>query len=118
MSRLKLIDQQQAQRKNRVRATISGTSERPRLSVNVSNKHITAQIIDDSKQKTLVYVTTVGRKLPNQSMTEKAVVIGAEIAKKAKAKKIDKVVFDRGSRLFHGRIKALADAAREAGLEF
>ena len=105
-------------RKNRIRATVIGTSERPRLSVFISNQHITAQIIDDSKHVTRVYVTSVGDKAAKGTLTEKAARIGAEIAKKAKAAKITKVVFDRNGRPYHGRIKALAEAARDGGLEF
>ena len=104
-------------RAKRTRAKISGTAERPRLTVNFSNLHIVAQIIDDTKGKTLVYATTVGAKMSG-SRTEKAALIGAEIAKKAKAAKIKKVVFDRGSKLYAGRMAALADAARKEGLEF
>lgn len=106
-------------RQNRTRAKIHGTAERPRLSVFISNAHITAQIINDDKGATLAYATTVGSKTANKgSKTEKAVIIGAEIAKKAKAAKIKKVVFDRGSRLYAGRMNALAEAARKEGLEF
>ena len=104
-------------RKNRTRAKINGTADRPRLSVHISNKHIIAQIIDDEKATTLCYVTTVGSKQKG-SKTELAAWVGAEIAKKAKAKKIKKVVFDRGARLYAGRLSALADAARKEGLEF
>ena len=104
-------------RKNRTRAKIHGTAERPRLSVNISNKHVTAQIIDDDKRVTLAYATTVGSK-ENGSKTELAAKIGSEIAKKAKKAKIEKVVFDRGARLYAGRLSALADAARKEGLEF
>jgi len=106
-----------AQRKKRVRATVIGTTERPRLSVFISNRHIVAQIIDDSKKKTLVHVSTNG-KTTTGTMTEKAAVIGAEVAKKAKTAKITKVVFDRNGKLYHGRVQALADAARKNGLEF
>ena len=105
-------------RKNRVRATVVGTKERPRLSVHVSNRHITAQIIDDAAHKTLVYVTTVATKGVSGSMVERATWIGTEVAKKAKTAKIKKVVFDRGSRIYHGRVAALAEAARKEGLEF
>lgn len=105
-------------RKNRVRATVSGTTERPRLSVFVSNRHITAQVIDDTQHKTVAYVSTVGTKAAKGSMTERAEWVGTEIAKKAKAAKVNAVVFDRGGRIYHGRVQALADAARKAGLEF
>jgi large subunit ribosomal protein L18 len=105
-------------RKNRVRSTVSGTTERPRLSVTVSNRHIIAQIIDDTQHKTLAYVSTVGSKASKGTMVERAEWIGTEIAKKAKAAKVSAVVFDRGGRIYHGRVQALADAARKAGLEF
>ncbi len=108
----------QWQRKHRVRATVSGTTERPRLSVFISNKHITAQVIDDQKSKTLAYASTVGAKAQKGSMTERAAWVGEEIAKKAKAAKVKTVVFDRGGHIYHGRVAALADAARKAGLEF
>jgi large subunit ribosomal protein L18 len=104
-------------RKNRVRAKVIGTAERPRLSVFISNTHISAQIIDDTASKTLASATTVGKKLTG-TMTEKAVKIGEEIATKAKKAKVSKVVFDRNGRKYAGRLKALADAARKAGLEF
>lgn len=107
-----------ARRANRVRASLTGTADRPRLSVTISNLHVSAQVIDDTTHKTLAYATTVGKKNATGTMTEKAELVGAEIAKKAKAAKVTKVVFDRGGRLYHGRIKALADAARKEGLEF
>lgn len=118
MNRLASTVQNLARRKNRVRAMVSGTTERPRLTVHVSNKHVSAQIIDDTLSKTIVSATTVGQKAATGTMTEKAVWVGAEVAKKAKAAKISKVVFDRSGRLYHGRVKALADAARAGGLEF
>ncbi len=118
MSRLSLITKQKAQRAKRTRKVTVGTTERPRLSVSISNQHVTAQIIDDSSSKTLAYASSVGKKLDKQTMTDKATNIGEEIAKKAKQAKITKVVFDRGSKKYHGRIKALAESAREAGLEF
>jgi large subunit ribosomal protein L18 len=105
-------------RKHRVRTAVSGTSERPRLSIYVSNRHIVAQIIDDTKHQTLAYVSTVGQKAVTGNMTERATWIGNEIAKKAKSAKVSRVAFDRGGRLYHGRIKALANAARAGGLEF
>lgn len=117
MNRLSHAVDNLARRKHRVRAVVSGTSERPRLSVFVSNRHITAQIVDDTRHKTLTYSTTVGQKMTG-NMTERAAQVGIDIAKKAKTAKIKKVVFDRNGRLYHGRVKALADAAREGGLEF
>ena len=104
-------------RANRTRAKIHGTAERPRLTVHISNLHITAQIIDDDKKTTLAYATTVGSKLAG-TKTERAAEIGKQIAEKAKKAKIKKVVFDRGSKLYAGRMSALADAARKEGLEF
>ncbi len=104
-------------RAKRTRAKIHGTAERPRLSVHISNKHITAQIIDDDKKTTLVYFTTVGSKLTGNK-TELATKVGTEIAKKAKKANIKTVVFDRGAKLYAGRMSALADAARKEGLEF
>ena len=104
-------------RAKRTRAKIHGTAERPRLSVHFSNLHITAQVIDDDKGTTIAYATTVGEKLTG-TRTERAAKIGAEIAKKAKAAKVTKVVFDRGAKLYAGRMSALADAARKEGLEF
>ena len=104
-------------RANRTRAKIHGTAERPRLTVHISNQHIVAQIINDDKQTTLAYATTVGSKMSG-SKTDKAALIGKEIAEKAKKAKIKQVVFDRGSKLYAGRLSALADAARKEGLEF
>lgn len=105
-------------RKHRIRSQIIGTSARPRLSVYISNMHITAQLIDDSTHNTVAYVSTVGQKSVTGTMTEKAAWVGDEIAKLAKKAKINTVVFDRGGKLYHGRIAALADAARKSGLEF
>ena len=104
-------------RAKRTRAKIHGTAERPRLCVYISNKHIIAQLVDDDKGRTLCYATTVGSKITG-TKTEKAAQIGTEIAKKAKTAKIKKVVFDRGSKIYAGRMSALADAARKEGLEF
>jgi len=104
-------------RKQRVRAKITGTAERPRLTVTISNLHISAQLIDDVKQHTIAAATTVGTKATG-TMAEKAATVGADIAKKAKKAKITKVVFDRNGRQYAGRLKALADAARNEGLEF
>jgi large subunit ribosomal protein L18 len=107
-----------AQRKGRIRSVVSGTAARPRLSVYISNLHITAQLIDDTTHKTLGYVTTVGQKSLKGTMTDKAVWIGTEIAAQAKSAKVKTIVFDRGGKLYHGRVAALAEAARKAGLEF
>lgn len=102
----------------RVRAKISGTPECPRLVVFRSNKHIEAQIIDDVKGVTLVSTSSVQLKLENGGNVEAAKVVGAKVAELAKAKKISKVVFDRGGYIYHGRVAALAEAAREGGLKF
>lgn len=102
----------------RVRAKISGTPECPRLVVFRSNKNIEAQIIDDVKGVTLVSASSVQLKLSNGGNVEGAKLVGAEIARLAKAKKITNVVFDRGGYIYHGRVQALADAAREGGLKF
>ncbi len=104
-------------RAKRTRAKIHGTAARPRLTVHFSNLHITAQVIDDDKGTTLAYATTVGTQL-NGSKTERAALIGTEIAKKAKAAGVSQVVFDRGAKLYAGRMSALAEAARKEGLEF
>jgi len=105
-------------RKNRVRSHVSGTVERPRLSVFISNTHINAQIINDTDGKTIASATTVGSKSAAGTMTEKAAIVGKEIGAKAKKAKVAKVVFDRNGRKYAGRLKALADAARNEGLEF
>lgn len=104
-------------RKNRVRAKVSGTAERPRLTVTISNKHVSAQLIDDVKGHTVAAATTVGTKATG-TMSELAAKVGADIAKKAKKAKINAVVFDRNGRQYAGRLSALADAARKEGLEF
>jgi large subunit ribosomal protein L18 len=118
MNRLTLKKQQQEMRKQRVRKTIHNSTNRPRLSVSISARHIVAQVIDDAAHKTLVHSTTVGNKSATGTLSEKAAWVGGDIAKKALAKKIKQVVFDRNGRLYHGRIKALAEAARSGGLEF
>lgn len=102
----------------RVRAKISGTSTCPRLNVYRSNAHIFAQIIDDTTGTTLVSSSTLALKLENSSNVDAATKVGTDIAKKALEKNITNVVFDRGGYVYHGRVKALAEAAREAGLNF
>ena len=102
----------------RVRSKISGTPECPRLCVYRSNKNIEAQLIDDVNRVTLVSSSSMALKLENGSNIDAAAKVGADIAKKALAKKIKKIVFDRSGYVYHGRVKALAEAAREAGLEF
>jgi large subunit ribosomal protein L18 len=104
-------------RKNRVRAKISGTAERPRLSVTISHKHVSAQLIDDIAQRTVAASTTVGTKQTG-TIAEQAAFVGTSIAKKAKKANITTVVFDRNGRQYAGRLSALADAARKEGLEF
>ena len=107
-------------RHDRIRNKISGTKDVPRLNVFRSNSNIFAQIIDDEAGVTLVSASSLEKdlKLTNGGNIEAAKQVGAEIAKKAKKAKITKVVFDRGGYEYHGRVEALADAARENGLEF
>ena len=102
----------------RVRTKVSGTADRPRLNVFRSNAHIHAQIIDDVNGVTLVSASSVEMKLENGGNIAAATAVGKEIAERAIAKEIKNVVFDRGGYIYHGRVKALAEAAREAGLEF
>ncbi|MBR3403202.1 MAG: 50S ribosomal protein L18 [Parasporobacterium sp.] len=106
----------------KLRNRFQGTAERPRLSVYRSNMHIYAQIIDDVAQKTLVSASTVQKdvkaELEKTNDVAAAAYLGKVIAERAKAAGINEVVFDRGGYVYHGKIKALADAAREAGLEF
>ena len=113
-------NEMRVERHKRIRKDLSGTTDRPRLNVFRSNANITAQIIDDEKGVTLVSASTLEKelKITNGGNVEAAKLIGAEIAKRAKKAKITKVVFDRGGYLYHGRVKALAEAARENGLEF
>jgi large subunit ribosomal protein L18 len=103
---------------NRIREKLAGTTERPRLNVYRSLNHIYAQVIDDQKGETLASASTLALKAKTGGNIAAAKEIGKAIAETAKAKGIKKVVFDRGGFLYHGRIKALADAAREGGLEF
>lgn len=105
-------------RKARARAKVHGTEARPRLSVYVSNMHIHAQIVNDDKSITVASSTSATAKDLKGSLSEKAAWVGADIAKKAKKAKVTAVVFDRGGRQYHGRLKALAEAARAGGLEF
>ena len=105
-------------RHQRVRNKISGTSMVPRLNVFRSNSQIFAQIIDDENGTTLVSSSSVELKIKNGGNIEGAAVVGKDIAEKAKKAKIKEVVFDRGGYLYHGRVQALADAARQNGLEF
>ena len=109
-------------RKKRFQKKVRGTPERPRLCVYRSNKHIYAQIVDDQETRTLAAVSTLSKELASlaakRAMKEGAQKVGELIAKKAQERNIQKVVFDRNGFLYHGRIQAVADAAREAGLEF
>ena len=107
-------------RHDRVRSKVVGNSETPRLNVFRSNGNIFAQIIDDEASKTLVSASSIDKelKLENGGNVEAAAKVGELLAKRAKKAKISKVVFDRGGYLYHGRVKALSEAARENGLEF
>ena len=106
-------------RHKRVRAKISGTPERPRLNVFRSAKHIYAQIIDDVSGKTLVSASSLEKDFACEgTKTDAAKQVGVNVAERAKAKGIENVVFDRGGYVYHGRVKALAEGAREGGLQF
>jgi large subunit ribosomal protein L18 len=111
-----------ARRQRRVRAKVSGTADRPRLNVFRSARHIFAQIIDDSKGNTLVAASTLDKDIRTQAATlkkqDEAKAVGKLLAQRAKDKGLKLVVFDRGGFQYHGRIKALAEGAREGGLEF
>lgn len=109
-------EQKRKKRHNRVRAKVAGTIERPRLSVFKSNKDVYVQLIDDVKGVTLAAANSL--KIKDKPLSEKAKLIGLEIAKIAKTKDISKIVFDRSGYLYTGLIKTLADSAREGGLEF
>ena len=116
MSKINSKTEKRQRRHRRVRAKIQGTLAKPRLCVFRSNKAMYAQLVDDSKGVTLASASSLSIK--NKKMMEKAIAVGEQIAKEAKDKKISKVVFDRGGYVYTGRIKALADAARSAGLIF
>jgi len=109
-------------RKLRIRRKISGTAERPRVTVFRSTKHIYVQAVDDVSGKTLAHVSTLSKDvraaIGEDTKSDAAKKVGAGIAKALKAKGIDSIVFDRNGYLYHGRVKALAEAAREAGLKF
>jgi large subunit ribosomal protein L18 len=110
-----------AKRVRRIRKKISGTSERPRLRVFKSNKHIYAQLIDDAAGRTLVTMSTVDKEFaPGDEKGKKAAakVVGVKIAERAQAAGIKEVVFDRGGYIYHGRVKSLSEGAREGGLKF
>lgn len=118
---MKLTRKQMVQRRHqRIRRRVTGTAERPRLSVFRSNQHIYAQVIDDTAQHTLAAASTLdpALKLPSGSTCPASTEVGKLVAQRALDQGITKVVFDRGGNLYHGRIQALADAAREAGLDF
>lgn len=103
----------------RIRRKVSGTSERPRLAVHTSNQHIYAQVIDDAAGRTLAAASTLDKSFEKAaSNVESARKVGQLVAERAKAANVANVVFDRGGHLYHGKIKALADAAREGGLQF
>ena len=115
-------NQARKRRQRRIRMKIAGTSARPRLNVFRSLDHIYAQVIDDVAGRTLAAASTVDKQLGSQlagkTKKEQAALVGKAVAERAKDQGIDRVVFDRGGYLYHGRIKALADGAREGGLQF
>ena len=103
----------------RIRRKVSGTTERPRLAIHYSNQHIYVQVIDDTVGRTLVAASTLDKSMEKASSNvESAQKVGKLIAERAKGSNISNVVFDRGGHLYHGKVKALADAAREGGLQF
>jgi len=105
--------------RRRIRKKISGTPERPRLAVHFSNQNVYAQLIDDVSGKTLAAASTLDKSVSGKGANQEAAAkVGESIAKRAKDAKIETVVFDRGGFFYHGKVKALADAAREAGLNF
>ena len=118
----KTQDEKRERRKHSIRKKVNGTAERPRLSVFRSSKHIYAQVIDDVAHQTIATASTLDEQLvpslAGLKKSEKAKKIGAAIAERCKAKGIEAVVFDRNGFIYHGRVQALADAAREAGLKF
>ena len=115
--------QQTQKRHKRLRRNINGTSSRPRLSVFRSNNHIYAQIIDDKAQTTICAASTLDKDVEltvkkNGNNCDASIAVGKLLAQRASSKGVDEVIFDRGGNLYHGRVKALAEAAREAGLKF
>ena len=116
------IDEGRLKRKKRIRKKVNGDGERPRMSIFRSAKHIYAQVVDDTSGNTLVHVSTLTKDLKAGSAeatkSDAAKLVGKAIAEACKAKGITKVAFDRNGFIYHGRVKALADAAREAGLDF
>jgi large subunit ribosomal protein L18 len=104
-------------RKARIRKTVSGTADRPRVCVRISNKNIFAQMIDDESGRTLVCVSTLGNEAGAKGKNkESAKLVGSALAEKAKAAGVQKAVFDRGGKLYHGRVRELAEAIREKGI--
>ena len=123
MNRNALKNARLARRKRRIRSKIEGSVERPRLTVFRSSAHIYAQIIDDSTARTLVSASTTDKEVREKlagvtSKTARGKVVGQVLAERAKAAKVTSVAFDRNGYLYHGRVKALAEAAREGGLNF
>lgn len=122
MANVQQVHEARVRRHRRVRKTVSGTADRPRLNVFRSLQHIYAQIIDDSQGHTLVSASTLDKEVRSQcddlAKLDAAKVVGRVLAQRALASGVNQVVFDRGGYKYHGRVKALADAAREAGLDF
>jgi large subunit ribosomal protein L18 len=116
------LDEQRAKRKKRIRKNVNGSTERPRLSVFRSSKHIYAQVIDDARGVTLASVSTLSKDVRGdtgeKNKSDCAKLVGLALAQACKAKGVSRVVFDRNGYIYHGRVKALADAAREGGLDF
>ncbi len=115
---VKTKEQGRLRRHRRVRSKVTGSAERPRLAVYRSNARIYAQLIDDDEGRTIASASSLDKDVAGGKRSEHAAQVGRLIGERAKAAGIERVVFDRGGYLYHGRVKALADAAREAGLEF
>ena len=118
MNRLKTLAKRRKVRAFRVRNRVRGTDVRPRVSVYRTNLHIYVQMIDDESGRTLCEASSLSMKLPHGGNVEAATQVGDELGRKAKDVKVDRIAFDRGSYRYHGRVKALADALRSAGLKF
>jgi large subunit ribosomal protein L18 len=123
LDKSRLKTRMRIRKKRRIRSKVTGTSERPRLAVHRSARHTYAQLVDDSSHQTLTAISTLSKDLlpelkKAKTKSEKAKIVGKGIAQKAQELKVKKVIFDRSGYIYHGRVKAVAEGAREGGLEF